>query len=63
MLSSAYWLVSIFKPVSKYTTAPSRQKQLFALLIFQRNVFYALVGRNHSPIADYKLSITGLITH
>ena len=37
MLPSAYWLLSLFKPVSKYNNAPLRQKKLW-LFIKSRNV-------------------------
>jgi hypothetical protein len=37
MLPSAYWLLSLFKPVSKYNTAPFKtKKQLFTWISFQR---------------------------
>jgi hypothetical protein len=51
-LPSAYWLLSLLRHVSKYNTAPLRQK---SSLPFQRWL------EIYSPIADYKLSITGLI--
>ena len=51
MLPSAYWLLSLFKPVSKYNTAPLRQKKLFTWHIFQKCLemytFCALVGSIH----------------
>ena len=69
MLPFAYWLLSLFKPASKYNTAPpyKTEKKLFTWLAYQRwlemHTFCALVDSKRSPIADYKLTITGLITH
>ena len=36
MLPSAYWLLSLFKPFSKYNTAPFRQKKALYLTCFSK---------------------------
>jgi hypothetical protein len=36
MLPSAYWLLSLFKTVSKYNTAPLRQKKALYLTCFPK---------------------------
>ena len=46
MLPSAYWLLSLFKPVSKYNTAPLRQKKALYLTHFSkmsRNAHFVLL--------------------
>jgi hypothetical protein len=56
---NAYWLLSLFKPVSKYT-APLRQRKALYLTHFQRCLkltrLVLFVGSNHSHIVDYKWS-------
>ena len=51
MLPSAYWLLNLFKTVSKYNTAPLRHKKNSYTDLFFKDVqkWTHLVGSNHSP--------------
>jgi hypothetical protein len=60
MLPSAYWLLGLFKPVSKYNTATLRQKKALNWTFspqrcLEMYMFCALAESNHSPITDLEM--------